>query len=133
LPSGFDHRVAGRPIGMARPVEHRPSRAGTAPDPRILEAAVMQAIAPCRDRRGAYRFQEDDHHLVIARKPLSRNVPDCDTGSLSRTFGDDGLDVTANVREATSFSARSSTFRNDGLDVTANPVGKPSHDGKLRV
>ena len=118
---------------MARPVEHRPSRAGTAaPDPRILEAAVTEEIAPCRDRRGTYRFQ-DDHHLVVARKPPSRNVPDCDTGSLSRTFGDDGLDVTANVREATSFSARSSTFRNDGLDVTANPVSKPSHDSKLRV
>ena len=39
-------------------------------DPRILEAAVLEAVAPCRDRRGAYRFR-NDHHFVIARQPTS--------------------------------------------------------------
>jgi hypothetical protein len=30
---------------------------------------VLEAIANCRDSRGAYRFQ-NDHQFVIARKPV---------------------------------------------------------------
>lgn len=33
----------------------------------IVKAAVLEAIAPCRDQHGVYRFQ-NDHHFVIARK-----------------------------------------------------------------
>jgi hypothetical protein len=38
-------------------------------DPRIVEEAVLEAIAHCRDSRGAYRFR-NDHQFVIARKPM---------------------------------------------------------------
>lgn len=37
-------------------------------DPVIVRAAVLDAIAHCRDQRGVYRF-ENDHHFLIARRP----------------------------------------------------------------
>ena len=37
-------------------------------DPSMVEEAVLEAIANCRDSRGAYRFR-NDHQFVIARKP----------------------------------------------------------------
>lgn len=38
-------------------------------DPAIVRTSVLDAIAHCRDQRGAYRFR-NDHHFVIACKPL---------------------------------------------------------------
>lgn len=37
--------------------------------PAVVREAVLEAIAHCRDQRGAYRFR-NDHHFVLARKPL---------------------------------------------------------------
>lgn len=37
-------------------------------DAATVRAAVLEAIAPCRDHRGVYRFR-NDHHFLIARKP----------------------------------------------------------------
>jgi len=36
-------------------------------DPDVVKEAVLEAIEPCRDKRGAYRFR-NDHHFVIGRK-----------------------------------------------------------------
>jgi len=33
----------------------------------LVKTSVLEAIEHCRDKRGAYRFQ-NDHHFVIARK-----------------------------------------------------------------
>jgi SAM-dependent methyltransferase len=37
-------------------------------DPVIMRKAVLEALEPCRDRRGVYRFRSD-HQFVVARKP----------------------------------------------------------------
>lgn len=37
-------------------------------DPRAIKRDVLDAIAPCRDQHGVYRFR-NDHHLVFARRP----------------------------------------------------------------
>ncbi|HTN80516.1 MAG TPA: methyltransferase domain-containing protein, partial [Acidimicrobiales bacterium] len=37
-------------------------------DPDVLKREVLEAIEPCRDRRGIYRFQ-NDHQFVTGRKP----------------------------------------------------------------
>lgn len=36
-------------------------------DPAVVKRAVLDAIEPCRDQRGAYRFR-NDQHFVVARK-----------------------------------------------------------------
>ncbi len=37
-------------------------------DPASIRSSVLEALEPCRDRRGVYRFRSD-HEFVIARKP----------------------------------------------------------------
>ena len=39
-----------------------------ADDPSVLEREVLDALEPCRDRRGIYRTRSDQQ-FVIARKP----------------------------------------------------------------
>jgi hypothetical protein len=42
--------------------------------PEVVRHAVLDAIEPCRDERGIYRFR-NDHHYVVARKPGPRRGP----------------------------------------------------------
>jgi SAM-dependent methyltransferase len=37
-------------------------------DPAAIRSSVLEALEPCRDQRGVYRFRSD-HQFVLARKP----------------------------------------------------------------
>jgi SAM-dependent methyltransferase len=39
-------------------------------DVAVVRDAVLQALEPCRDRRGGYRFRSD-HQFVVAKKPIA--------------------------------------------------------------
>jgi SAM-dependent methyltransferase len=59
-----DSEVAWRAVSSVGPAV--PALRAT--DPAIVKEAVLEAIDHCRDERGFYRFQ-NDQHFVIARRP----------------------------------------------------------------
>lgn len=59
-----DAETAWRALASAGPAVPALDHAGL----DVVRRAVLQAIEPCRDERGIYRFR-NDHQFVVARKP----------------------------------------------------------------
>lgn len=59
-----DREIAWRAVASVGPAVPALRHAGVA----AVKAAVLEALEPCRDERGVYRFR-NDHQFVLARRP----------------------------------------------------------------